>query len=71
MRLLKIFLLSLLIWLQYSLFLGKNGIIDYIKIYKKVVIEQTNNVNLGIRNNQIILDIKNLNNHIKNKKIHE
>ncbi|QCI21135.1 cell division protein FtsB [Buchnera aphidicola (Hyperomyzus lactucae)] len=66
MRLLKIFLLSLLIWLQYSLWLGRNGIVDYMKIHKKVIIEKKNNANLDIRNNQIILDIKNLNNHIKN-----
>ncbi|QCO70970.1 septum formation initiator family protein [Buchnera aphidicola] len=68
MKTLKIFLFSLLLWLQYSLWLGKNGIIDYIKIYKKVVMQKKNNEFLEMRNNQIILEIKNFHNHINNNK---
>ncbi|WAI03344.1 septum formation initiator family protein [Buchnera aphidicola] len=60
---LKTFLFFLLAWLQYSLWLGTNGFLDYIKIHQKVVIEEKNNEKLEIRNNQIILEIKNLNNH--------
>ncbi len=66
MKIFKIFLLSLLIWLQYSLWLGKNGILDYIKIYKRVIVQKKNNKDLDVRNNKIILEIKNINNHIKN-----
>ncbi|ADP67900.1 hypothetical protein CWU_02725 [Buchnera aphidicola str. JF98 (Acyrthosiphon pisum)] len=40
MKILKIFLLSLLFWLQYSLWLGKNGVLDFIKIYRRVTIEK-------------------------------
>lgn len=68
MKTLKIFLFSLLLWLQYSLWLGKNGIIDYIKIYKKVAMQKKNNEFLEMRNNQIILEIKNFHNHINNNK---
>ncbi|QCI16084.1 septum formation initiator family protein [Buchnera aphidicola] len=68
MKTLKMFLLCLLIWLQYSLWFGKNGILDYIKIYKKVKIQKKNNDDLDIRNNQIMKDIENLNNHIQSNK---
>ncbi|AEO08759.1 essential cell division protein [Buchnera aphidicola str. Ak (Acyrthosiphon kondoi)] len=64
MKILKMFLLFLLCWLQFSLWLGKNGILDYIKIYKKVLIQKKNNEYLDMRNNQITLEIKNFNNHI-------
>ncbi|ADP66233.1 cell division protein FtsB [Buchnera aphidicola] len=71
MKILKIFLLSLLFWLQYSLWLGKNGVLDFIKIYRRVTIEKKNNEYLDMRNNQIILEIENFNNHInKDKKKH-
>ncbi|CAL4326477.1 septum formation initiator family protein [Buchnera aphidicola] len=69
MRILKIFLLFLLIWFQYSLWLGKNGVLDYVKIYKKVIKEKKNNADLDIRNNQIILEIENLNNSLKNNNV--
>ncbi|QIE02112.1 septum formation initiator family protein [Buchnera aphidicola] len=61
MNILKIFLLLALCWLQYSLWLGKNGLIDYIKIYHKVIIEKKNNENLDTRNKQLMLDIDSLN----------
>lgn len=65
MKILKIFLLFLLFWLQYSLWLGKNGIFDYIKIYKQVEIEKKNNIQLDMRNNQIVSEIETLNNNSK------
>ncbi|QCI17808.1 cell division protein FtsB [Buchnera aphidicola (Acyrthosiphon lactucae)] len=69
MKILKIFLFVLLFWLQYSLWLGKNGILDYIKIYKKVEMQKKNNEYLDMRNNQIILEINKFNHHLdKDKK---
>ena len=67
MRILKIFLLLLLFWLQYSLWLGKNGIFDYVKIYRKVIVEEKNNKNLDIRNNELVSEINNLNNIINHE----
>ncbi|WP_261979357.1 septum formation initiator family protein [Buchnera aphidicola] len=62
------FFLFLLFWLQYSLWLGKNGIFDYIKIYKKVILEKINNEYLDMRNKEVIANIKNLNNDINHQK---
>lgn len=68
MKVFKIFLLSILFWLQYSFWLGKNGLIDYITIYNRVIMEKKNNENIDIRNKKLILDIQNLNNTIDVKK---
>ncbi|QCI23940.1 cell division protein FtsB [Buchnera aphidicola (Macrosiphoniella sanborni)] len=68
MKILKMFFLFLLFWLQYSLWLGKNGIFDYIKIYKKVILEKINNEYLDMRNKEVIANIKNLNNDINHQK---
>lgn len=68
MRILKIFLLFLLFWLQYSLWFGKNGIIDYINIYQKIIIEKKNNEYLDICNNELILEIQHLKNNLQNQK---
>lgn len=40
MKILKIFLFFLLFLLQYSLWIGKNGILEYISIYKKIIIQK-------------------------------
>lgn len=66
MRILKIFLFLLLIWLQFSFWIGKNGMLDYIKIYKKIEIQKKINRNLEVENNKLLLEIQNLNNQIKN-----
>ncbi|XOT89040.1 MAG: septum formation initiator family protein [Buchnera aphidicola (Diuraphis noxia)] len=60
------FLLFLLIWLQYSLWWGKNGVFDYITIRKKVCLQKKENIDLNFRNQKIILELQKLNNHIKN-----
>ncbi|WP_343154098.1 septum formation initiator family protein [Buchnera aphidicola] len=65
MRILKIFLFLLFIWLQYSLWVGKNGILDYIKIYKKIIIQKKTNKDLEVENNKLLLEIQNLNDKIK------
>ncbi|QNS01625.1 MAG: cell division protein FtsB [Buchnera aphidicola (Pentalonia nigronervosa)] len=73
MKILKIFLFFILFWLQYSLWLGKNGYFNYIKMYKTVLLEEQNNLRMDKRNEKIILRIKQLQNnikHIKKKCIH-
>ncbi|QCI18384.1 cell division protein FtsB [Buchnera aphidicola (Aphis nasturtii)] len=65
MRILKVFLLLLFFWLQYSLWIGKNGVLDYIKIYKKIIIQKKINKNLEIENNKLLLEIQDLNDKIK------
>ena len=65
MRILKIFLFLLFFWLQYSLWFGENGILDYIKIYKKIVIQRKLNRDLEIENNKLLLEIQNFNDKIK------
>ncbi|QCI16654.1 cell division protein FtsB [Buchnera aphidicola (Aphis craccivora)] len=65
MGILKVFLFLLFFWLQYSLWVGKNGILDYIKIYKKIIIQKKINQDLEIKNNKLLLEIQELNNKIK------
>lgn len=67
MKTLKMFFLLLLIWLQYSLWWGKNGIFDYIIVYKKVIMETQENIRLDMLNDQIKLEINKLNDNIKKK----
>ncbi|QCI18948.1 septum formation initiator family protein [Buchnera aphidicola] len=62
MRTLKMFLFLLFIWLQYSLWIGKNGVLDYIKVYKKIIVQKKINKNLDVENNKLILEIQDLNN---------
>lgn len=66
MKTFKMFLLFLLLWLQYSLWLGKNGILDYIKIHEKVAMQKKKNECLDMRNKKIILEIENFNKNVKN-----
>jgi len=65
MTILKTFLLILFFWLQCSLWIGKNGVLDYIKIYKKITIQKKKNEDFEMRNNQLILEIERLNNSMK------
>lgn len=52
-------LLVILLWLQYSLWLGKNGILDFIRIYNMYSLSKNiYDLNqLKIRNGQLLLDI--------------
>lgn len=65
MKILKVFLFFLFFWLQYSLWAGKNGILDYIKIYKKIIIQTKINKALEIENNKLLLEIQNLSDKMK------
>ncbi len=58
---LTLLLFILLSWLQYSLWLGKNGIHDYMRIKKDVVNQQNYNTKLKVRNDQLFAEINDLN----------
>jgi len=54
-------LLALLAWLQYSLWLGKNGIHDYVRVNDDVANQQVSNSKLKARNDQLFAEIDDLN----------
>ncbi|GLR08412.1 cell division protein FtsB [Mixta theicola] len=58
---LTLLLLALLVWLQYSLWLGKNGIHDYTRVSDDVVVQQASNAKLKARNDQLFAEIDDLN----------
>ncbi|ATO34437.1 Cell division protein FtsB [Dickeya dianthicola] len=58
---LSLLLLILLGWLQYSLWLGKNGVHDYVRVKDDVAAQQANNVKLKSRNEQLFAEIDDLN----------
>lgn len=58
---LTLLLLVMLCWLQYSLWLGKNGIHDYKHVSQDVALQQANNARLKARNDQLFAEIDNLN----------
>jgi len=57
---LTLLLLVLLGWLQYSLWLGKNGIHDYTRVNDDVAVQQANNAKLKARNDQLFAEIDDL-----------
>ncbi|MGL9760415.1 MAG: cell division protein FtsB [Symbiopectobacterium sp.] len=58
---LTLLLLIVLGWLQYSLWLGKNGIYDYVLVKNDVAVQQGNNGKLKARNEQLFAEIDDLN----------
>ncbi|ALX93523.1 MULTISPECIES: cell division protein FtsB [Serratia] len=58
---LTLLLLALLGWLQYSLWLGKNGIHDYVRVNDDVTAQQSSNAKLKARNDQLFAEIDDLN----------
>lgn len=61
MRKLTLLLLLLLGWLQCSLWLGKNGVRDYVQVDQDVKLHQANNAKLKMRNDQLFAEIDDLN----------
>lgn len=53
-------LLILLGWLQYSLWLGKNSIHDYVRVKDDVDVQRENNAKLKARNEQLFAEIDDL-----------
>ncbi|VFP84537.1 Cell division protein FtsB [Candidatus Erwinia haradaeae] len=66
MKKLTVLLLVTLSWLQYSLWLGKNGLNDFIYIKKNLMCQQQRNAVLKIRNEQLCAKINNLYHSVKN-----
>ncbi|WHL24933.1 MAG: septum formation initiator family protein [Candidatus Blochmannia vicinus] len=62
MNKLSCLLLTLLAWLQYSLWLGKNGIYDLINMHNKIKLyENINDIaQMRLRNNQLLYEIYDL-----------
>ncbi|MGB9098894.1 cell division protein FtsB [Erwinia sp.] len=58
---LTLLLLVLLGWLQYSLWLGKNGVHDYTRVKDDVAVQQGGNAKLKVRNDQLFAEIDDLN----------
>lgn len=58
---LTLLLLVLLGWLQYSLWLGKNGVHDLVRVESDVTAQQGSNAKLKARNDQLFAEIDDLN----------
>ncbi|AOV95987.1 cell division protein FtsB [Edwardsiella hoshinae] len=58
---LTLLLMVLLGWLQYSLWVGKNGLHDYMRVKQDVAVQQANNAKLKSRNDQLFAEIDDLN----------
>ncbi|KIS44663.1 cell division protein FtsB [Kosakonia radicincitans] len=58
---LTLLLLALLVWLQYSLWFGKNGLHDYGRVSEDVATQQATNAKLKSRNDQLFAEIDDLN----------
>lgn len=58
---LTLLLLVILGWLQYSLWLGKNGIHDYVQVSEDVAASEQVNAKLKARNEQLFAEIGDLN----------
>lgn len=58
---LTLLLLVLLGWLQYSLWLGKNGIHDFLQVQTNIAMHQSDITRLKILNNQLFTEINDLN----------
>ncbi|GKX58848.1 cell division protein FtsB [Leminorella grimontii] len=60
MKKLTLLLIVLLGWLQYSLWLGKNGLHDYARVKEDIALQQDNNAKLKSRNERLFAEISDL-----------
>lgn len=58
---LTLLLIAVLAWTQYSLWLGKNGIHDYVRVKDDVAAQEIVNSRLKVRNEQLFAEINDLN----------
>ncbi len=61
MRKLVLILFIVFCWLQYSLWFGKNGIHDYLRIKNEVSALETLNMTFKVRNERLFSEIDDLN----------
>ncbi|WP_413110963.1 cell division protein FtsB [Thaumasiovibrio sp. DFM-14] len=61
MRLLTLTLLTVLAYLQWTLWVGKNGLLDYFAVRDYVVVQRAANLELEQRNAQMYAEIGDLN----------
>ena len=66
---LTLLLLAILVWLQYSLWFGKNGIHDYTRVNNDVAAQQATNAKLKARNDQLFAEIDDLNGDRKSTRL--
>ncbi len=59
---LTLLLLVILGWLQYTLWLGKNGIYDYMRVQADVEKQAVNTLKMKARNEQLTAEVKDLKN---------
>ncbi len=60
MRVFALVLLCLLGWLQYTLWVGKNGIVDFQRVSNDIDVQRQVNSNLQDRNNEMFAEIDDL-----------
>ncbi|CAL1328957.1 cell division protein FtsB [Candidatus Providencia siddallii] len=65
MNKLTLLLLLIIIWLQYSLFLGKNGIYDYLKVKNEIKIQKELIYIFKARNKQLFIENNDLYNGLE------
>ncbi len=58
---LTLLLIAVLAWTQYALWLGKNGIHDYVRVKDDVAAQEIVNERLKMRNEQLFAEINDLN----------
>lgn len=61
MKKITLLLLILLGWLQYSLWFGRNGIHDFIRVKNDLTQKMEYNIKLKVRNNKLFAEINDLN----------
>ncbi|ANS86523.1 cell division protein FtsB [Vibrio scophthalmi] len=60
MRAFALILILLFGWLQYTLWLGKNGITDFQAVSADIEVQNQVNTNLAVRNNEMFAEIDDL-----------
>ncbi|MFC5078663.1 Cell division protein FtsB [Vibrio thalassae] len=60
MRIFTLVLLVVFSWLQYTLWFGKNGIVDFNQVESEIQVQQQVNHNLQTRNNEMFAEIDDL-----------
>lgn len=71
MNKLKVILTVLLIWAQYTLWFGKNGVLEQQRIYNDIFLQKKDNATLTIKNKNLITEINDLSKNLEAIKKHK